>query len=456
MPEALLLAQLAGHDLAPLTAPRDTARFSTDATRRGGAQPRLVLRPVNTAGVSAALAACFAVRRPIIVQGGLTGLSGGARPRAGEVVLSLERMTNVAPVDRIAAQVEVQAGATLQSVQQVAQAQQMIFGVDLGARASATIGGMIATNAGGIRVLRYGMMRAQVAGLEAVLPDGSVIDAMRGLEKDNAGPDLRQLFIGSEGTHGVITRALLRLHPAPSLQINALCAVPDAARAQELLAHMRARLGPLLSACEGIWPEVYEGAAARIGTPPLPPGAGLYVLLEVQGMAEVLREEAFEAALIEAYEAGLCSDIVVSQSASEYDKLWALREACVAYTFSLGELVAHDLSLPARTLPEFLDAARSLLARIDPEAQPFVFGHIGDGNLHYIVNTGKGSEVTGGLNALAASMGGSITAEHGLGQDKVRYLPLVRTETEIALLRRLRAALNPADLLGQGRVLPPE
>ena len=456
MPDTALLAQLEGHDMAPLSDPGATARFASDATRRPENTPGLVLRPKDTAGVSAALAACLAAGRPIVVQGGLTGLSGGARPRAGEVVLSLERMTQVQPVDRIAAQIEVQAGATLQTVQEAASAQKMLFGVDLGARGTATIGGMIATNAGGIRVLRYGMMRAQVAGLEAVLSDGTVIDAMRGLEKDNAGPDLRQLFIGSEGTHGVVTRALLRLQPAPSLQINALCAVADVAQAQELLARLRARLGPLLSAFEGIWPEVYEGAAARIGTPPLPPGAGLYVLVEIQGMEEVLREEAFEAALIEAYEAGLCSDIVVSQSAREYDKLWALREACVEYTFSLGKLVPHDLSLPPRALPAFLDKAREVLDGLDPEAQPYVYGHLGDGNLHYIVKTTRGPEVSEALNALAAGMGGSVTAEHGLGQDKARYLPLVRGEAEIALMRRLRQVLNPGDLIGPGRVLPPE
>ncbi|WP_010140172.1 FAD-binding oxidoreductase [Oceanicola sp. S124] len=449
-----LLVALAGHDLAPLSDPDACARFATDATRRVESVPTLVLRPAGTAGVSAVLAACHAAGRPVVVQGGLTGLSGGARVRPGEVVLSLERMRSLGPVDPLSAQIEVEAGATLQAVQSAAAAHDLVFGVDLGARGTATIGGMVATNAGGIRVLRYGMMRAQVAGLEVVLADGSVIRAMRGLDKDNAGPALHQLFIGSEGTYGVITRALLRLHPAPTLQANALIAVDDVPQAQALLRHLQARLGGLLSAYEGIWPEVYEGATARLGTMPLPCGAGLYVLAEIQGMQQILREEAFEAALIEAYEAGLCRDIVVAQSGREHDQLWALREACVEYTFGLGELVPHDLSLPAHALPAFLDKARALLARIDPEARPYIYGHLGDGNLHYIVQTVRRSEVSTALNALAAGMGGSVTAEHGLGQDKAPYLAMVRSGAEIDLMGTLKRALDPQGLLGRGRVLP--
>ncbi|MBY5973779.1 FAD-binding oxidoreductase [Ferrimonas balearica] len=442
-----------GLDLGLVTDPDQLARFATDATRRVAATPSLVIRPADTAGVSAVLRLCQEAGRRVVVQGGLTGLSGGARVQPEEVVLSLERMTAIGPVDDLAAQVEVGAGATLQQVQEAGAASGLIFGVDLGARGSATIGGMIATNAGGIRVLRYGMMRAQVAGIEAVLADGTVVTAMKGLEKDNAGPDLRQLFIGSEGTLGVVTRALLRLHPAPTVETNALCAVDNVEAAQALLRHLRARLGPLLSAYEGIWPEVYEGACALTCNPPLPTGAGLYVLTEIQGMREILQEDAFEAALIEAYEAGLCRDVVVSQSARDHDRLWALREACVEFTFSLGNLLPHDLSLPARALPAFLAEARTRLTEVDPQAGVYIYGHLGDGNLHYIVKTEARSEVSAALNGLAARLGGSITAEHGVGQDKAPYLSMVRSEQERLVMTRLKAAMDPAELLNAGRVL---
>ncbi|MGI3165400.1 FAD-binding oxidoreductase [Pseudooceanicola sp. 200-1SW] len=453
-PDPLYAALLdTGLDLGLVTDPETAARFATDASRRVVAVPELVVRPADTSGVAAVLHLCHQADRRVVVQGGLTGLSGGARVNPGEVVLSLERMAHVGPVDDLAAQIEVGAGAPLQKVQEAAAQAGMIVGVDLGARGSATIGGMIATNAGGIRVLRYGMMRAQVAGIEAVLADGTIVSAMKGLDKDNAGVDLRQLFIGSEGTLGVVTRALLRLHPAPTLEVTALCAVDSVDKAQALLRHLRARLGPLLSAYEGIWPEVYEGACAMSCDPPLPTGAGLYVLAEIQGMREILQDDAFEAALIEAYEAGLCRDVVVSQSAREHDRFWALREACVEYTFSLGQLVPHDLSLPARALPAFLTEARARLSAIDPEARPYIYGHLGDGNLHYIVKTQARAEVSAALNGLAARMGGSITAEHGVGQDKAPYLSLVRSAEERQLMTRLKAALDPTGVLNPGRLL---
>ena len=455
MPDTALLAALgaSGHDLGLVTDPDAAARFATDATRRVDHVPALVIRPKDSAGTAAALRICTDLGRKVVVQGGLTGLSGGARVRPGEVALSLERLNDIGPVDLLAAQVEVGAGAILQKVQEAAAEQDLMVGVDLGARGTATLGGLIATNAGGIRVLRYGMMRAQVAGLEVALPDGTLLSSLRGLDKDNAGPDLRQLFIGSEGIYGIVTRALLHLHPAPTLETNALCAVGGIEQAQALLRHLRARLGPLLSAFEGIWPEVYDGATARLGRSPLPGGAGLYVLTEIQGMRDIVQEDAFEAALIEAYEAGLCSDIVVSQSAREFDALWSLREACVEFTFSLGRLVPHDISVPARALPRFLTEARALLARTDPQAAPYIYGHLGDGNLHYVVKTERRQEVSTAINGLAAALGGSITAEHGVGQDKAPYLALVRSAAERRVMADLKRVLDPRGTLNPGRLM---
>ncbi|WP_172291981.1 FAD-binding oxidoreductase [Pseudoruegeria sp. HB172150] len=442
-----------GHDLGLITGAADAARYATDATRRPDVVPEVVIRPKDKAGVSAALALCHRFGQPVAVQGGLTGLSGGARVRPGEVVLSTERLTGLGAPDADAMLIRAGAGVTLQRLQEAAAEQGLCFGVDLGARGTATVGGGIATNAGGIRVLRYGMFRAQVAGMEAVLADGTVVSSMRGLEKNNAGPDLRQLFTGSEGIYGVITEALLRLHPAPGLERNALCAVEGPEAALALLRMLRGRLGGLLSAFEGLWPEVYDGACGIAGTRPLPLGSGLYVLIEIQAPKGLIEEDAFEQVLMDAYEAGLCGDIVVAQSRREFDGIWHLREACPEFTFSLGRLVPHDLSLPLRAIPEFLGRAREAVEAVDPVARIYVYGHLADGNLHYVVKSEMRAEVSAAVNTLAARMGGSITAEHGVGTDKKPYLSLVRSAEELGLLRRLKSAMDPAGILNPGRVI---
>ncbi len=441
------------HDLGLIAGPADTGRFATDATRRPEVAPPLVIRPRDTAGTAAALACCHALGARVVVQGGLTGLSGGARVATGEVALTTERMTALHPVDRDAAQIRSGAGVPLQRLQEAAEAADLMVGVDLGARGSATLGGLIATNAGGVRVLRYGMMRAQVAGLTAVLADGTVVEAMRGLEKDNAGFDLRHLFIGSEGTLGVVTEALLRLHPRPGLTRTALCAVPDAAAALTLLRRLRSGLGGLLSAFEGIWPEVYAGAASIAGQNPLPHGHGLYLLVEMKAPLGLVQPEAFDALLMQAIEAGEVADAVIALNGRDEAALWRLREACPEYTFSLGRLVAHDLSVPLAALPEFLRRAAEALRAADPAAQALVYGHLGDGNLHYVVKTLERDRVLAAINGLAAAMGGSITAEHGVGQDKARYLALVRSPAERGLMAALKATLDPAGTLNPGRVL---
>ncbi|WP_343504238.1 FAD-binding oxidoreductase [Alloyangia pacifica] len=408
-------------DLGLLTDPTFCARHATDASRIALAPPSLVIRPCDTQGVSAALSACHELGQRVVVQGGLTGLSGGARVLRGEVALSLERLRFLGPVDSVAAQIEVGAGVPPQLLQDAVAEAGLVFGVDLGARGSATIGGMISTNAGGIRVLRYGMMRAQVLGVEAVLADGTVLSDMRGLEKNNAGMNLAQLFTGSEGTLGVITRARLRLHPAPDMTAVALCAVTCLEHALALLARMRRDLGPALSAFECLWPEVYAGAVGLAGQRPLPEGAGLYLLIEMQGPSQALRPEAFETVLMAAFEDGLIADVVLAQSGREASALWHLRELCTEFSFSLGRLRPHDLSLPLAALPSFVERADARVRELDPEAQVLIYGHLGDGNLHYLVRTEQGEAVSAAVNALAAEMGGSITAEHGVGLDKRQH-----------------------------------
>lgn len=427
--------------------------YCGDATDEKGPAPAVVFRPAGTADVAAVLAACHENGQPVVVQGGRTGLSGGARPASGEVSLSLERMRTIGTADPVSGTIVVEAGATLQAVQEAAHAAGMMFGVDIGARGTSTIGGNIATNAGGIRVLRYGMFRAQVMGLEAVLADGTVVSSLRGLPKDNSGYDLGQMLIGTEGTLGVITRACLRLHPRPLVQANAFCALPSLDAAMEMLQALRTRLGSLLSAFEVIFPPVYEGVLAHSGmTAPVVTGAGIYALVEIHGQNEAEDEDRFRTVLMELYENGTISDVAVSSSGREYAAIWALREGASEFIFSMDHMTGFDVSLPLASMQDFLDSAAVEVAACDADAQLYIFGHLGDGNLHYLVRSTQHETIADAVFAAVARCGGAISAEHGIGQDKKKWLPLVRSPGDMTLMRRLKAALDPANILNPGRV----
>ena len=426
--------------------------YAADATARGEL-PLAVLRPRHTQDVAAILAAAGEIGQPIVVQGGRTGLSGASRPLAGEVALSLERMTGVESIDAAAQTMIVAAGTPLQVVQQAADDAGLFFGVDIGARGTATVGGNIGTNAGGIRVLRYGMYRAQVMGVEAVLADGTVLSSLKGLPKDNSGYDLSPLFIGTEGTVGVVTRACLKLHPKPKVERNAFIAMPSLQAAQELLARLRVELSGLLSAFEAIFPNVYENTVAHMGIrPPVETGAGMYAMVEIQGQSPDLDNDRFEAALAAALEDGLATDVVLSNSLREFNGLWAIRDGINDYLFSNGVMIGFDISVPLARMQEFLDRAALAVEEIDPDARTYIFGHLGDGNLHYCMfshhEKAVGEAIFGGIKAV----GGGVTAEHGIGTDKVRYLKYARSEAEIATMRRLKAAFDPNFILNRGRV----
>ncbi|GAA2844479.1 FAD/FMN-containing dehydrogenase [Aminobacter aminovorans] len=433
-------------------------RYSDDLAGEPGARPELVLRPRSTDEVAEILKACNDACQPLVVQGGRTGLSGGARVLAGEAVLSLERMTALQEVEPTAATIVADAGVPLQLVQEKADAADLVFGVDIGARGTATIGGNVATNAGGIRVLRYGSFRAQVLGLEAVLADGSVLSSLKGLAKDNSGYDLSQLFIGCEGTLGVVTRACLRLHPRPVTQSAAFCSLPSLEAAFGLLKFLRARLGNLLSGFEVILAPLMGDMVAALGlTAPVALSSPVYVLADIQGMTPQADEEALVETLSQAIEHGLVEDVVVSQSEREFRALWTLRDDVNRFLFAEEAMLSLDVSLPLPEMGAFLDMARAAQGQVDPGAQDYVFGHLGDGNLHYVVRTDRPDDVASAVFDCVAKSGGSISAEHGIGLDKKAYLHLTRSPGEISAMRRLKAALDPNNILNPGRIfdMPP-
>jgi len=422
-----------------------------------GCMPLVLARPRDSAEVAAVLRVCHAHGHPVVPQGGLTGLTGGATPMADCVLLSLERMTAIEAVDPAGATVTVQAGATLQAVQEAAAAEGMMFALDIGARGSSLIGGNASTNAGGNRVLRFGMMRELVLGLEAVLPDGTVISAMNAMMKNNAGYDLKQLFIGSEGTLGVITRLVLRLHPSAGSTNTALCALTDYDAVIALLRRMRGRLGPTLSAFEAMWPDFYAFATAQISTaPPLPASGAIHVLVEAMGTDPAHDTERFEAAIAEAIEAGEVTDAVVAQSGREREAIWAVRDRSSDLRRVFSPHVDYDVSLPVGRIGAFVPECEARLRALWPQVGIVFFGHVADGNLHVSVQTRDGLlskyEADDAVYGAVAEWQGSISAEHGIGLLKKAYLGHTRSEAEIALMRTLKAAIDPRGILNPGKV----
>lgn len=440
-----------------LTAERLLSR--TYDERAGEVRARVLARPRNTAQVAAVLRLCHARGQTVVPHGGLTGLVHGAAAGPGDLILSLEAMRRIESVDVPGRTMRVEAGATLLQAQEEAERHGLMFPLDLGARASATIGGNIATNAGGMRVLRYGMMRSLVLGLEAVLADGTVLSGLNRMLKNNAGYDLKQLFIGTEGTLGVVTRADLRLVSLPASQSTAFVACPDFAAVGRLLGALEAGLAGGLSAFEVLWPEYYELTT----TPPaphaavLPRGQGIYVLIETLGAQPEADTARLESVLAATLEQGLIVDAVVAKSDAERRALWAPRED-VGQARRLGPTHHFDVSLSLGDMPRYLQAVRSRLAEVLPEARLLVFGHVADGNLHLIVAAGARHEQTFEpvercVYEPLRTLCGSISAEHGIGLERKPYLPISRTAAEIATMRALKAALDPRGILNPGKVL---
>ncbi|HEY0421485.1 MAG TPA: FAD-binding oxidoreductase [Acetobacteraceae bacterium] len=422
-----------------------------------GEAPAAVAYPRSTEEVSAVLRICHALRVPVVPQGGLTGLAGGATPMAGCVVLSLARMREVEEVDAAASTITVQAGVPLQSVQDAADAAGLLFALDIGSRGSCLIGGNVSTNAGGNRVLRYGMAREQVLGIEVVLADGTVMTSLNKMLKNNAGYDLKHLFIGAEGTLGVITRLVLRLYPRPASICTAVCALPDYAAVLELLRRARAGLGGTLAAFEVLWPEFYTLATTEHGCrAPVPRGHGLYVLLESLGTDQETDAERFGAMIEGALEAGVVVDAAMAQSLRESRDMWAIRDSVTEFSRSFHPHVGFDVSVPIGRMQDFIDDCRAHLEALAPGTRTLYFGHIADSNIHLnVLQVPDGptkQQIDAVVYARVREFGGSVSAEHGIGLLKKPYLPYSRTPVELEVMRRVKAALDPEGILNPGKV----
>lgn len=419
--------------------------------------PLALVRPRSTDEVSAVLRLCSEYRVPVVPQGGLTGLAGAAVPSRDAIALSLDRMSAVESVDPVASSITVQAGASLQAVQEAAAAQGLQFGVDLGARGSCQIGGNLSTNAGGNGVLQFGMMREQTLGLEVVLADGSVLPMLRPMLKNNTGYDLKQFFIGAEGTLGVITRAVLRLCPAPRARVAALVALADFDAALALLGRLQARFPRAVAAYELMWRDFIETSLKWQGLrEPFETVHPFAALVEVVGDDEASVRVALEEALAEAMEAGQASDAIVAQSQAQALAFWKIREVTAELPVHMHPPINFDVSLPMAEIGRFAEACRSAFDARWPGHHSLFFGHVGDSNLH-ISTDGRS---IGGDEALierlvyerVAAHGGSVSAEHGIGLHKKPYLAASRTPAELATMRAIKRALDPLHLLNPGKV----
>jgi FAD/FMN-containing dehydrogenase len=426
----------------------------------GAMQAQVLVRPADTSQVSGVLGLCYARGQPVVPHGGLTGLVYGSVTGKDDLILSLEAMNRIEAVDLVGRSMRVEAGVTLQRVQEEAERANLMFALDLGARGSATIGGNIATNAGGMRVVRYGMMRNLVLGVEAVLADGTVLCSLNRMLKNNAGYDLKQLFIGTEGTLGVVTRADLRLAARPISANSAFVACRDFGGMSGLLGMLDGRLGGQLSAFEVLWPEFYELTTTppAINSALLPYGHGLYVLVEALGADPVADQERFEKVLSEAMEGGLIVDAVIAKSAAERRTMWAPRED-VFQLNRFGPTHSFDVSLSIADMPRYLDTVRRTLAERVPAAKTHVFGHVADGNLHVAICAGDAAAHAATFDFVERAVyeplrdfAGSISAEHGIGLERKAYLEISRSHAEIAVMRALKAALDPRGILNPGKV----
>jgi FAD/FMN-containing dehydrogenase len=425
----------------------------------GGCQASAIVRPANTTEVAEVLKLCHAAGQNVVTHGGLTGLVGGAKAGRDDIVLSLERMNRIESVDVVNRTLTVEAGVPLQKIHEVAEEADLLFPLDLGARGSCTIGGNISTNAGGNSVIRYGMMREQLLGVEAVLADGTIISSLKGVIKNNTGYDLKQLFVGSEGTLGIVTRAVLRLRPLPRSCNTALVAIEHFDQVAGFLRAIDSALGGTLSAFEVLWNDFYQTLTGdgKQHPPPLDSSHKFYVLLESTGGHQESDRIRFEDALEEAFAAELIVDAVIAQSKKQREDLWAIRDDITGLTSKLSPPIVFDVSLGIPEMDAYVEEVRRRLTARWPSSQMVAFGHIGDGNIHLVITVGSldKTQVQGVESIVYEALGrchGVISAEHGIGLDKRAYLKHSRSDVEISLMKTLKQALDPKGILNRGKI----
>ncbi|WP_334175021.1 FAD-binding oxidoreductase [Pseudoxanthobacter sp.] len=463
-------------DLAPLKAllgpagwkeaEADIAPFTRDWLNSWGTPPLGVALPADTQAVAAVVAFCAENGLSITPQGGNTGLNGASVLSEGArgIILSLSRMNRILAIDPVDFSVTVEAGVVLAALHEALEAHELMLPLHLGAEGSAQIGGLIATNAGGSHAMRFGMMEAQVLGLEAVLPDGQVWDGLRALIKDNTGYALRKLFCGAEGTLGIVTKAVLRLHPRPVTRATALIALPDLETAVRTGAALRRSTGAFLFSLE-FFGEF--GLALLLGhvpglSRPLETPGPVYLLIELAtSVAGIDLSELLEGALAAGFEDGSILDGVVAGSEAQRAALWRLREELPEGQRREGAQIKHDVAVPVSRLPDFVARATAAAEAVLPGVRISPFGHLGDGNVHFNLSAPAGSDDFSGRNAAlseavygaALDFGGTFSAEHGLGQAKIALADRLRAPAERTLMRRIKHAFDPRGTLNPGKVV---
>lgn len=452
------------------TDPERMDAWLTDWRGRYTGRALALASPASTAEVAALVKLCAAHRIPIVPQGGNSGMAGGATPddTGTAIILSLRRMDAMRDLDPHAGQVVCEAGVILQTLHEAAEAAGMRFPLTLGGKGSATVGGLVSTNAGGTQVLRHGTMRAQVLGLEAVLADGSVFDALTPLKKDNRGFDLKQLLIGSEGTLGIVTAATLRLLPAPTGRVTAWVGLGGIVEARTLLRQVERDMGATLEGFEVVPAHCLESVLAHLPAARAPLGTGhawsaLIECVSASADSASLRES-LEASLAAALEDGLLDDAVIAANDRQAEDFWLLRDSISAAERALGPAMQHDISVPVEKMPEFILAASPAIEAAHPGTRAVAFGHLGDGNVHFHVlapagavrgvwEESEGKQVSAQVYDLVTRWGGSISAEHGIGQMKVSELARLHDPVALALMARVKQALDPLGLLNPGKLV---
>ena len=467
-PEAIERLKAAVGRAGILDDPADMAPYCKSFRDGWEGRVPLVVRPQSTAEVAAIVRICADAGVGIVPQGGNTSLTGASVPHAdmGEIVVSTSRLNRIRATDTVNDTVTVEAGVVLKEIQAAADRADRLFPLSLGAEGSCQIGGNISTNAGGVNVLRYGNTRNLVLGLEVVLPDGRVWDGLRGLRKDNTGYDMKQVFIGAEGTLGIVTAAVLRLFPKPTASETAWIGVDSPAAGVALLGHVRARLGETVSAFELIGRGIVELLLA--GVPghedPMREAHPWYVLMDVtsQGPPGSLHGPLADA-LAAALEDGLVSDALIAASGAQAARLWKMRESLVEAQAAAGGSIAHDVSVPVSRIPEFIARADAAVEAACPGIRRCAFGHVGDGNMHYnpikpldwdiARYRDQRPHINRIVHDIVADLSGSISAEHGVGRSRLDELEHYKAPIELEMMRTLKRALDPRGIMNPGKVL---